>query len=136
MLLELVIDLSTRTMCVNEILYPDNPSIECYEIAIGSPNSPTPIGDFTFKRIVKNPQYVSCKTGANHGKGFLGEWAIETTLLGVGGCPIGIHGTNQEHSIGSNVTGGCNRLHNHRIEHFIQNYADYIIFGKVVDGSK
>ena len=120
-------------MCVKNILDTGKPPIECYDVAIGKPSTPTPTGEFYFKRIVENPQYVSHLTGVNYGAGFLGEWAIETNLKGVDGAVVGIHGTNQESSIGQAVSGACIRLHNNNIREFVQNYAQGVIKGKIIE---
>lgn len=74
--------------------------ISTYPIASGKPSSPSPLG--SFKIIEKAPW----------GEGFGSRWLGLNVPWGI----YGIHGTNQPHSIGGNVSKGCIRMRNSDIE--------------------
>ncbi len=103
--LTVTIDQSDRTLTVN-----DGPDI-VFEtsVAIGSEENPTPNGDFflTDKLLTGNP------SGA-YGPVAFGLSAYSDTLSSFAGGPgqIGIHGTNQQDSIGTAASHGCIRTPN------------------------
>lgn len=70
-----------------------------YPVAVGSPSTPTPIGNFTIINKAVNP-------GGPYG----------TRWLGLSTPHIGIHGTNDPSSIGKAVSKGCIRMYNKDIE--------------------
>ena len=73
--------------------------IHIYTVAVGAPDTPTPIGRFTVVNKALNP-------GGPYG----------TRWLGLSAPHIGIHGTNDPSSIGKAVSKGCVRMHNKDIE--------------------
>lgn len=103
--LTVTIDQSDRTLTVN-----DGPDV-VFEtsVAIGSEENPTPNGDFflTDKLLTGNP------SGA-YGPVAFGLSAYSDTLSSFAGGPgqIGIHGTNQQDSIGTAASHGCIRTPN------------------------
>lgn len=72
-----------------------------FPVAVGKPETPTPIGDFTILNKAFWP-----------GGPFGSRW------LGVTENGIGIHGTNAPSSIGLAVSNGCIRLYNQDVESF------------------
>ncbi len=74
-------------------------NLATYPVAIGKPETPTPIGDFQIINMMKNPG------------GVLGTRWMQFT-----GRMHGIHGTNQPESIGKAVSLGCVRMYNHDVE--------------------
>ena len=130
-MLELLINLQLRQLCVVEANVPTDHMIACYPVAVGKQNTPTPTGNFKITRVVQNPSFVSCRTGVDHGKGFLGDLALVTNRETSSGCSFAIHGTNREDLIGLEVSEGCLRLRNRDINHIEQNFLPYIEGGQV-----
>lgn len=77
------------------------------QVAIGTPRTPTPLGDFFVDAIVKNP-------GGPYGAYQLSVAGFSDVLMrfagGIG--QIAIHGTNAPHLIGGEVSNGCLRMRN------------------------
>lgn len=130
-MLELLINLQLRQMCVVEANVATDHMIACYPIAIGKKSSPTPKGRFTIERVVVNPEFVSCRTGVNHGAGFLGKLAFVTDRETSPGCSFAIHGTNKENLIGLPVSEGCVRVRNRDLQHIESNFLPYLTGGQV-----
>lgn len=89
-----------------------------YSCATGKSSSPTPQGKCkVVQKIVNRPYY---KTGIPGGdpRNPLGKRWMGLNLAGTGGDTYGIHGTNNESSIGSNASHGCIRMHNADVESF------------------
>ncbi|ATD56040.1 L,D-transpeptidase family protein [Clostridium chauvoei] len=79
-----------------------------YPVAIGKPNTPSPIGTWqiTSKALMKDA--------------FGGYWLG----LNVPWDTFGIHGTNRPDSIGTMASGGCIRMYNHNVKELF-NLVDY-----------
>ena len=88
----IVIDTVTRTLT----LYKGGQSIKTWPVAVGKPESPTPLG---YWRIVEKTAW---------GEGFGARWMGLDIPWGT----YGIHGTNKPWSIGGYWSGGCVRMHN------------------------
>ncbi len=86
-----MIDLSDRTLTL--------PSGQIVPVAVGKPSTPTPQGEFSVMRKVRNPN------GKRNGS--YGGFGIQ---LSAEGGAIGIHGTIDQSSIGDAVSGGCIRV--------------------------
>lgn len=71
-----------------------------FPIAIGKPDTPTPKGTWHIvnKKIIPD------------------EGAFGSHWLGLNVVGYGIHGTNQPDLIGTQVSGGCIRMHNSQIQ--------------------
>lgn len=80
-------------------LYLNGQLQKTYPIAVGSPSTPTPLGDFNIINKAVNP-------GGPYG----------TRWLGLSTPHIGIHGTDNPGSIGKAVSKGCIRMYNKDIE--------------------
>lgn len=90
-----IVNLSNRTLT----LLQNGTPVQTYPVAIGKPETPTPVGDFT---IIN--------------KAFEPGGAFGTRWLGLTENGIGIHGTNAPESIGLAVSNGCIRLFNQDVE--------------------
>lgn len=90
-------------------LYRFGKLMHTYPIAVGKADTPTPGGTFYLKELIRP---------TNRG-GFYGPYAFglsgfsdALSSFGGGEAVIGLHGTNDESSIGRDVSSGCIRLHN------------------------
>ena len=104
-------DLSSRTLSV----IGNDGVIKTFNVAIGTPNYPTPTGTYTIRKIVWNPSWNPPDS----------KWARKETAKGPGekGNPMKvakiffkepdyyIHGTGQVNSLGSAASHGCLRMH-------------------------
>ena len=87
-------------------------TIKIYDVAVGSPDTPSPSGEFQIARRLENPTYYHPGVVIGPGKtNPLGPRWIGLNIQG-----FGIHGTNRPGSIGKNASHGCIRLRNHDIE--------------------
>jgi lipoprotein-anchoring transpeptidase ErfK/SrfK len=103
-------DLSTRTLTVMG----NDGVIKTFNVAVGSPNYPTPPGTYTIRKIVWNPSWIPPDS----------KWAKKETAKGPGepGNPMKvakiffkepdyyIHGTGQVNSLGDAASHGCLRM--------------------------
>ncbi len=89
-----------------------------YSCATGASSSPTPQGKFSvYNKIVNRPYYKANIPGGDP-RNPLGKRWIGLDINGTKGTTYGIHGTNNEGSIGSNASHGCIRMHNADVESF------------------
>lgn len=97
-----------------------------YPIAIGSPSTPTPVGYFKIIEMEVNPTWTDPKTGKSIESG-------PSNPLGYRWMRIygnyGIHGTNNEASIGTYVSNGCIRM----FERDVEELFDLVDMGTPVD---
>ncbi len=97
-------------------LYRDLKLEKSYAIAAGQPAWPTPAGAFTIANKTENPAWsvpTSTWSGALGGKVIPGgspENPLKARWLGITDG-VGIHGTSDDGSIGSNASHGCLRMH-------------------------
>lgn len=87
-------------------------------IAVGTGDTPTPVGDFYLLELLAPPD----PTGP-YGPFAFGLSGFSEVLESFGGADtaiIGLHGTNDPSSIGTNVSHGCVRLENSVIEQLAQ----------------
>lgn len=85
-----------------------------YDVAIGAPGTPTPVGHWVITQKAMHP-----------GGPFGSRWM----RLNVPWGGYGIHGTNDDSSIGQAVSHGCVRLHNRDVEELY----DLVPIGTEVD---
>ncbi len=86
--------------------------VKVYPVAVGTPESPSPSGEFQIVRRLENPTYfhpgvVIAPGPAN---------PIGTRWIGLNVKGFGIHGTNRPASVGKNASHGCVRLRNRDME--------------------
>lgn len=107
--LRIVIDRSTNTLT----LYRVGKVVKTYGVATGSPEYPTPAGDFEIQTMQVDPTWTPPDS----------DWAkdaevippgpdnpLGTRWMAINGT-VGIHGTNNPASIGGSVSHGCIRMH-------------------------
>lgn len=90
-------------------LYQNGKLIWSRSVASGKPSTPSPTGKFSVVNKIVNPYYSKGNIRGGSPSNPLGvRW------LGIGGA-YGLHGNNNESSIGKKVSNGCIRLHNYDI---------------------
>lgn len=97
----IAVDLDKRKLQV----YIDNVLEKEYTVAIGKPETPTPVGEF--KIISKSKDW---------GGGFGTRWLGVNVPWGI----YGIHGTDEPWTIGDNESAGCIRMHNKQVEELFE----------------
>lgn len=75
--------------------------VRSYPVAVGKPETPTPIGNWRIKR-----------KAMNWGSGFGTRWLGLNVPWGI----YGIHGTNKPYTIGGHESAGCIRMFNRDVE--------------------
>jgi lipoprotein-anchoring transpeptidase ErfK/SrfK len=89
-------------------LYQDGRPVLVSRVAVGSPATPTPTGDYYV-----NQRLIPKDPNGPYGPAAVGVSAFSNVLTGwTRGGPIGIHGTDEPWSIGHSVSNGCIRLPN------------------------
>ena len=78
-------------------LFKNGELYKTYPVAVGKASTPTPRGSFKIKNKAINP-------GGPFGARWMG--------LNAPGGSYGIHGTNNQSSIGKNISNGCIRMYN------------------------
>lgn len=99
-----------------------------FRCATGKASTPTPQRKTTIVNKIKNRPYY--KTGIPGGdpRNPLGKRWMGLNIDGTQGSTYGIHGNNNENSIGKNVSHGCIRMHNSDVEWLF----DQVTIGTVV----
>lgn len=111
----MIIDVSERRLYVEE----NGTQIQSYNVAVGTPQHPTPRGSFDVQRVIWNPRWVPPNS----------DWARGERVREPGDPknPMGrvkiffreptyyIHGTNAEASIGTAASHGCVRMLNNDV---------------------
>jgi lipoprotein-anchoring transpeptidase ErfK/SrfK len=86
--------------------------LRTFDVAVGAPQSPSPVGTFTVVNHIPNPTwYYKGKVvgpGPNN--------PVGTRWIGLSAPGYGLHGTNVPSSIGKNASHGCIRLRNADVE--------------------
>lgn len=100
----IVIETETKTLT----LYIDNKKIKTFPVAIGKPETPTPVGDWEIEYMARN-----------WGDGFGTRWMGLTVPWGI----YGIHGTDKPWSIGGCESHGCIRMFNENVEELYEKVA-------------
>ncbi len=80
-------------------LFNGNAPVHQFPVGIGKATTPTPLGNYSIALKVMNPGGV-----------------LGTRWLGLNYDSYGIHGTNRPWLIGTMVSNGCIRMHNHNVE--------------------
>lgn len=88
------------------------------DCATGKASTPTPQGKFTIMNKFVNPAYKGKLSGSKDNP--LGLRWMGLSVPGTSGGTYGIHGTNQEDSIGTNASHGCVRMHNAEVEEIFE----------------
>ena len=86
--------------------------VKIYDIAVGTPATPSPAGEFRIINRVPNPTWFG--RGKVVGPG--AQNPLGSRWLGLSAKGYGIHGTNAPASIGKAASHGCIRMRKHDIE--------------------
>ncbi|MGN8048359.1 L,D-transpeptidase family protein [Curtobacterium sp. 22159] len=88
-------------------LYEGGKVVRSYPVATGTGGTPTPTGRFALTELL-------APTNAGYGPYAYGTTAFSDVLNSFGGGPgqIGLHGTDDSSSIGTDSSHGCIRMHN------------------------
>jgi lipoprotein-anchoring transpeptidase ErfK/SrfK len=94
--------------------YEEGKLVKSFAVATGKKPSYTPEGLFTIHEKIKNRPYYKEKIKGGDPKNPLGDrWlGLSVTRNGKTSYAYGIHGNNNEKSIGKYVSAGCIRMHN------------------------
>lgn len=95
--------------------YVDRQLVKIFKIASGKSSTPTPTGKTKIVNKIKNRPYYSGGIPGGSPNNPLGDRWLGLHLKGTYGTTYGIHGNNNESSIGKHVSGGCIRMHNSEI---------------------
>jgi lipoprotein-anchoring transpeptidase ErfK/SrfK len=105
----IIISIADRKLALVE----DGRAVKIYPAAVGAEATPSPIGAFTIVTRITNPTWY----GPHHqivppGK----SNPLGTRWMGLSRKGYGIHGTNNESSVGHNVSHGCIRMRKADVE--------------------
>ena len=101
----------------NQLVYfVDNQEKYQFTIASGKKDEDTPEGLFTIITKFKDPEYSRKKIPGKDARNPLGSRWIGFDARKTNGRLYGIHGTNQEETIGKKISGGCIRMKNQEVE--------------------
>jgi lipoprotein-anchoring transpeptidase ErfK/SrfK len=107
-----VVSIPDRKLAVIE----NGTTVEVYDVAVGKPSSPSPVGTFTIVNRLANPTYY--RPGVVIGPGDRNP--LGTRWMGLSEKGYGIHGTDQPASIGYAQSHGCIRLRNGDVERLFE----------------
>jgi lipoprotein-anchoring transpeptidase ErfK/SrfK len=79
-----------------------------YRVAVGAPESPSPIGELRILSLIANPAYYYPGIVVPPGK----SNPLGPRWIGLSEPGYGIHGTNQPRSVGHRASHGCIRMRN------------------------
>jgi len=107
-----VVSIPDRKLAVIE----DGGIVTVFDVAVGKPATPSPVGTFTIVNRVTNPTYY--KAGKVVGPGAANP--VGTRWIGLSEKGYGIHGTDNPRSIGFAKSHGCIRLRNQDVERLFE----------------
>ena len=95
--------------------YKDGKLVKEFSVATGKSSTQTPKGKFKIvNKIVNRPYYKTHIPGGDPRNPLGNRW-LGLSVGSTNGSTYAIHGNNNENSIGSNVSGGCVRMHNNEV---------------------
>ncbi|MED3729508.1 L,D-transpeptidase [Priestia endophytica] len=101
----------------NKLAYYHNGYLEMMvPVATGKTWDKTPVGFFKVVNKIKNRPYYTGKIPGGDPRNPLGKRWLGLNVNGTYGDTYGIHGNNNESSIGKYVSQGCVRMHNTDVE--------------------
>ncbi|MGL5330568.1 MAG: L,D-transpeptidase [Peptostreptococcaceae bacterium] len=95
--------------------YKDGKMVRQFNVATGKSSTPTPTGKSKIVNKIKNRPYFSGGIPGGDPRNPLGDRWLGLHLRGTYGTTYGIHGNNDESSIGKHISGGCIRMHNKEV---------------------
>ncbi len=107
----LIINSKTNTMGY----YVDNKLVKEFQVGTGKYGTKTPTGKFKIVNKIVNRPYYSGGIPGGDPRNPLGDRWLGLHVGNTYGTTYGIHGTNNENSIGGNVSGGCIRMYNKEV---------------------
>ena len=107
-----VVSLRERTLS----LFENGQVVRVFPVAVGAPQTPTPVGTFTIKNRIPHPTYY--RLGKVIGPGPANP--LGTRWMGLDLKGYGIHGTDEPDSIGHARSHGCVRLRNDDVEQLFE----------------
>ena len=110
--------------------YVNNKLVKEFKVATGKKSTPTPTGKSKIVNKIKNRPYYSGGIPGGDPRNPLGDRWLGLHIKGTYGTTYGIHGNNNESSIGKYVSGGCIRMYNKDIRWLfdrIPNKSDVIL---------
>lgn len=116
----IIIDVKRRRL----MLFDGTKLLQSFPVAVGKPETPTPVGNWRIKR-----------KAMNWGNGFGTRWLGLTVPWGI----YGIHGTNKPYSIGGYESHGCIRMFNRHVETIyplVRAGTPVIIVGQLLRGPR
>lgn len=107
------VDLTSRKLS----LMSGDKLVKKYAVAIGKPETPTPVGEFKVTEKLPNPVWYRTTPSGTKEVIPYGDPRNELGVCWIGFKPaFGIHGTIEPESIGKAVSHGCVRMHNQDVE--------------------
>ena len=103
-----VVSIPDRKLAVIE----DGTTVEIYDVAVGKPSTPSPVGTFTIVNRLAHPTYYRPGVVIPPGD----RNPLGTRWMGLSVSGVGIHGTPDSASIGYAKSHGCIRLRNADVE--------------------
>ncbi|MEH7505846.1 L,D-transpeptidase family protein [Neobacillus drentensis] len=101
---------------INKLAFYENGKlVKTYSVATGRTSRLTPEGTFYIREKIVNRPYYKKHIAGGDPRNPLGKRWMGLSKRENGGYPYGIHGNNNESSIGKYVSGGCIRMHNKEI---------------------
>lgn len=110
--------------------YVNNKLVKEFKVATGKKSTPTPTGKSKIVNKIKNRPYYSGGIPGGDPRNPLGDRWLGLHIKGTYGTTYGIHGNNNESSIGKHISGGCIRMHNKDVRWLfdqIPNKSDVIL---------
>ena len=95
--------------------YDNGKKVKSFRVATGKRSNLTPEGTFSVKLKWSCPVYYATNKKGCTSSNPLGPRWIGLSVPGTTGYTYGIHGTNQESSIGSYASSGCVRMYNKEV---------------------
>ncbi|MGI6129273.1 MAG: peptidoglycan-binding protein [bacterium] len=108
-IISVLVDIDAQTL----VVYSDGIPFKLYPVAIGKPESPTPIGEWVITEKIA---------------GWHGATGVRWMRLSNPWGSYGIHGTNNPGSIGYRASAGCIRMFNHDVSELY----DWVSIGTLV----
>jgi glucan-binding YG repeat protein/lysophospholipase L1-like esterase len=122
----LIINKKTNTLA----FYNNNKLVKTFSVATGRSRDLTPEGNFRVVVKIKNRPYYKNNIPGGDPRNPLGDRWMGLDARGTYGTTYGIHGNNNESSIGKYVSSGCVRMHNEEVRWLydqVQLYTPVII---------
>ena len=107
-----VVSIPDRKLAVIE----NNEVVQVFAVAVGAPATPSPVGTFTVVNRVANPTYYHPGTVVAPGP----RNPLGTRWIGLSQKGYGIHGTDNQASVGFAKSHGCIRLRTADIERLFE----------------